>query len=116
MALANIAEIKSRKLVDAAAQRGADLLALLADVRAPGLSLQSRGLGLMAGLEIRHATGQPATDLMMRVVKALLRRGFIVLPEGADGNVIGLTPPLVISKAQLRGAVREIERVLQEVA
>jgi len=116
MALANIAEIKSRGLVDTAAERGTDLLESLARVRAPGLRLQPRGLGLMVGLEVRDASGGPATDVTMRVVKAMLRRGFIVLPESADGNVIGLTPPLVISKAQLRHTVRELDCVLREVA
>lgn len=70
----------------------------------------------MVGLEVRDASGGPATDVTMRVVKAMLRRGFIVLPESADGNVIGLTPPLVISKAQLRHTVRELDCVLREVA
>jgi len=78
--------------------------------------LEPRGLGLMVGLEVCHATGEPATDVAMRVVKEMLRRGFILLPEGADGNVIGLTPPLIISKAQLRAAARELARVLRQAA
>jgi 4-aminobutyrate aminotransferase-like enzyme len=29
-------------------------------------------------------------------------RGFILLPEGKDSNVIGLTPPLTITRLQLQ--------------
>jgi 4-aminobutyrate aminotransferase/(S)-3-amino-2-methylpropionate transaminase len=116
MALANIGEIRSRKLVEKAAQQGSCLLELLSDVRVPGLSLQAHGLGLLVGLEVRHASGEPATDLTMRVVKAMLRRRFIVLPEGEHGNVIGFTPPLTITKAQLRQAVGELEGALEEAA
>ena len=116
MALANIAEIRVRKLVDKAAEQGNELLQLLSDVRVAGLSLQARGLGLLAGLEVRHASGEPATDLTMRVVKAMLHRGFIVLPEGEHGNVIGFTPPLTITKAQSRQAVRGLEAALEEAA
>jgi 4-aminobutyrate aminotransferase/(S)-3-amino-2-methylpropionate transaminase len=116
MALANIAEIRSRKLVENAAEHGRSLLEFLSDVRVPGLSLQARGLGLLAGLEVRHASGEPATDLVMRVVKAMLKRGFIVLPEGEHSNVIGFTPPLTITKSQLRQAVRELEAALERAA
>lgn len=116
MALANIAEIKSCKLVENAAEHGRSLLEFLSDVRVPGLSLQARGLGLLAGLEVRHASGEPATDLVMRVVKAMLRRGFIVLPESEHSNVIGFTPPLTITKGQLRQTVRVIKAALEEAA
>jgi hypothetical protein len=69
---------------------------------------------LLAGLEVQHANLKPATDVTMRVVKAMLRRGFILLPEGEDGNVIGFTPPLTITKPQLREAVRELPSCVEE--
>ena len=59
----------------------------------------------MAGVEVRHADGSPAAGLALRAVKGMLRRGFMVLPEGADGNVISLTPPLTITRAELAAAV-----------
>ena len=57
----------------------------------------------MAGVELRRADGSPATDLAMGAVKEMLRRGFIVLPEGEHGNVISFTPPLTITRAGARG-------------
>ncbi len=34
----------------------------------------------------------------MRVIKNLLHRGFILLPEGAHSNVISFTLPLTITR------------------
>jgi 4-aminobutyrate aminotransferase-like enzyme len=61
----------------------------------------------MAGLEIKNDDG-----LAMRAIKELLRRGFILLPEGARGNVISFTPPLTISRAELSEAVCALKEVL----
>ena len=38
------------------------------------------------------------------MVKAMLKRGFVLLPEGEHSNVIGFTPPLTISPNQLRAS------------
>ncbi|MBI3874668.1 MAG: hypothetical protein HY300_01600 [Verrucomicrobia bacterium] len=67
-----------------------------------------RTLGLMAGLELRRKDGSPATAEALRVIKAMLRRGFILLPEGEHSNVISFTPPLTITEAHLRSAVRTL--------
>jgi 4-aminobutyrate aminotransferase-like enzyme len=71
-----------------------------------------RGLGLLAGLELRNPDGSPATAECLRVVKAMLRRGFILLPEGEHSNVISFTPPLTITEAQLRQTVKVLGKVL----
>jgi 4-aminobutyrate aminotransferase-like enzyme len=112
MALAQIAEIKRHRLVERSSALGTYLLQLLGEVK----HAEVRGLGLMAGLEIRTRDGQPATMLVLRVIKEMLKRGFILLPEGEHGNVIGFTPPLIISKAQIKQAVRALAAVLQEMA
>jgi 4-aminobutyrate aminotransferase-like enzyme len=108
MALAQIAEIRSRKLPRRAAESGRFLLeALRAEIARPGLRVEARGRGLLAGLEIKHDGG-----LAMRAIKEMLRRGFILLPEGARGNVISFTPPLTITKAELAAAVSALKDVL----
>jgi len=61
----------------------------------------------MAGVEIKNDGG-----LALRAVKKMLRRGFILLPEGARGNVISFTPPLTISRSELASAVRALQEVL----
>ena len=110
MALAQIAEIKRLKLCERSVKLGARLLELLSTIN----SQQStpRGLGLMAGLELRNADGSPATAESLRVIKAMLHRGYILLPEGEHGNIISFTPPLTITEAQLARMVSELQKVL----
>ena len=66
----------------------------------------------MAGVELRRHDGSPATAETFAAIKELLQRGFIFLPEGEYGNVIGFTPPLTITKAQLTKAVAALKEVL----
>jgi 4-aminobutyrate aminotransferase-like enzyme len=74
--------------------------------------LAPRGLGLLAGLELRRSDGSPATSAALQVIKALLHRGFILLPEAEHANVISFTPPLTISKAQIESCVDELQEIL----
>jgi 4-aminobutyrate aminotransferase-like enzyme len=110
MALAQIAEINRRKLVQRSAELGKFLLRELValDTRHSGLQLEARGLGLLAGLEVLSNDGRPATALVLRIIKRMLHRGFILLPEGEHSNVISFTPPLIISERQLAEAVNEL--------
>lgn len=124
MALAQIAEIERLKLVERSAELGALLLEKLRTVASPELplkqagpataplELRARGLGLMAGVELRHADGSPATAEAIVALKELLKRGYIFLPEGEHSNIISFTPPLTISEAQLAEAVGELGKVL----
>ena len=113
MALAQIAEIKRLKLCERSARMGQRLSNALSILHPPSsILLRPRGLGLMAGLELRHADGSPAGAEAMRVIKAMLHRGYILLPEGEHGNVISLTPPLTISEAQLKRTVAELKNIL----
>lgn len=114
MALANLAEIRRLKLADRTARLGEWLLAELLKVQGSKFTIvcRARGLGLMAGLELLRADGSPATAESLAVIKRLLHRGFIFLPEGEHANVIGFTPPLTITAAQLRRAVRALAEEL----
>ena len=51
-----------------------------------------RGKGLMLGLEVGNA---------VPLVEKLLQRGILALPEGSRGEILGVTPPLVITERQL---------------
>ena len=113
MALAQIAEIRRLKLVERSAKLGKLLLDLL-KFQIPNSKFQicSRGLGLMVGLELRRADGSAATEKSLRAIKAMLHRGFILLPEGEHGNVISFTPPLTITPAQLTKTINTLKQVL----
>jgi 4-aminobutyrate aminotransferase-like enzyme len=116
MALANIAEIRARKLVQRSAILGKTLLQDLSKVQSPKSKVicRARGIGLMAGLELSNSDGSPATELSLRLIKKLLHRGYTFLPEGEHANVISFTPPLTISETQLRRAVRALQKALEE--
>jgi 4-aminobutyrate aminotransferase-like enzyme len=117
MALANIAEIENRALVTRAAQMGEFLADALSDAvkgLPPKLRACARGLGLMAGLELSLPDGAPATAQALDCIKKLLHRGFILLPEGEDANVISFTPPLTISQRQLASAIDALALALSD--
>ena len=107
MALANLTEIRRLKLVEHTAQIGVWLVEGLSKVQNPKSKIQSRvcGIGLMAGVELVRADGSPAAAESLGIIKRLLHRGFILLPEGEHANVIGFTPPLTISKRELLRAI-----------
>jgi len=117
MALAQIAEIRSRKLVERSAKLGKHLLALLRNCAIPPQWRAAvRGLGLMAGLELTRKDGSPAGPEALRIIQAMLMKRFVLLPEGEHGNVISFTPPLVISEQQLTICVRTLEWFMRELA
>jgi 4-aminobutyrate aminotransferase-like enzyme len=102
MALAQIREIRTKALPRRCAALGKMLLEALSGVKSTqSLRLAARGIGLMAGLELNLANGSPATARTIQIVKKMLRRGFILLPEGEHANVLSFTPPLTISPSQL---------------
>ena len=112
MALAQISEIRQLKLCEHSAKLGQSLLKQLHRIQVPHLTLHARGVGLMAGLELRKPNGSPATPEVLRAIKAMLHLGFILLPEGEHGNVISFTPPLTITEAQLTRTVRALKEIL----
>jgi 4-aminobutyrate aminotransferase-like enzyme len=112
MALAQIEELNN--LPERAAKLGEFLLAELSKIQCPKSNVTARGVGLMAGLDFRLANGAPDGATAMRVVKSMLRQGFILLPEGEHGNVVSFTPPLTITKAQLSETLNALAKVLNE--
>jgi 4-aminobutyrate aminotransferase-like enzyme len=114
MALAQIREIGSHKLIQRSLELGRTLLFSLKELasRISQPKLFARGLGLLAGLEFTSPNGSPDTETTLRVLKAMLQAGFILLPEGEQANVLSFTPPLTISKSQIENTIGTLERVL----
>jgi 4-aminobutyrate aminotransferase-like enzyme len=114
MALAQIEELRENKLPERAAKLGEFFMAELSKVQSPKSTITARGVGLMAGLDFRLANGAPDGAMAMRAIKAMLRQGFILLPEGEHGNVVSFTPPLTITKAQLTETLNALTKILNE--
>jgi 4-aminobutyrate aminotransferase-like enzyme len=66
----------------------------------------------MAGIDVHYSDGRADPVTALQVVKQMLERGFILLPEGEHGSVISLTPPLVITPRQLQQTIHHLEQVL----
>jgi 4-aminobutyrate aminotransferase-like enzyme len=69
----------------------------------PGVRL--RGMGLLAGIEVRDPAGDPVPAAGVRVAEAVLRQGVLVLPAGDTGAVVELSPPAVLTEAQIEFGV-----------
>lgn len=67
-----------------------------------------RGRGGMLGLELGSA-GAAA-----RVMGRVLKRGFLVLPSGVHGDVLGLTPPLMLHDTQRDAAFAAIAEAITD--
>jgi acetylornithine/LysW-gamma-L-lysine aminotransferase len=80
---------------------GAYLQAELAKIKSP-LIREVRGLGLIAGIEIKQKVAP--------YLGQLAERGVLALPAGM--TVIRLLPPLVISQAQLDTVITALNEVL----
>lgn len=71
----------------------------------PGFTV--RGKGAMLAVE----TGTPGRAA--QAAGEMLKRGYIVLPGGVDGDVVGLTPPLTLTEGQRTGALDALKECLQ---
>ena len=99
-ALAALAVIDEEKLCERAAELGAVALGFLRSAtRGRAGVVECRGLGLLLGIECDGA------ERSLRACGEALRRGVITLPSGDDGRVIAVTPPLVIGRDALLGAL-----------
>ncbi len=113
MALAQISEIEKLKLPQAAGELGKFLLGELQKIPHDKFQIVARGLGLIAGIELQRHDGSPASAEAFGIIKEMLQRGYILLPEGEHGNVISFSPPLTITKTQLAKAVKVLAEVLK---
>jgi acetylornithine/succinyldiaminopimelate/putrescine aminotransferase len=103
-ALATLDELERRAAPAEFLTRGAQLTAALERV---GVAVQGRGLLLGARV------GPPARVLAL--CRALLERGYLVLPAGAPPSVLCLTPPLCLSDDQIDGFAAALGECLEAV-
>lgn len=117
-ALATLEVIARENLVDNAARVGAHALARLRETqhRYPALIGDVRGRGLLLGIELvadREAK-TPDADAAERVLYRALSRGLSF--KTTMGNVLTLTPPLVVTQRQMDDALDILDACLAEEA
>ncbi len=76
-----------------------------------------RGMGLMQGLELvkDRETKEPAPEATVQLMERARENGLLIGKGGLYGNVIRLSPPLNISKADVDEAIRVLDKSLAEV-
>jgi 4-aminobutyrate aminotransferase len=76
-----------------------------------------RGMGLMQAIELvkdRHSK-EPAPEATNQFMEECRREGLLIGKGGMVGNVIRLSPPLNISKADVDVALRTMDKALSQV-
>jgi 4-aminobutyrate aminotransferase-like enzyme len=117
MALATMDVMTDEGLVARAAEAGSRWRAALdAAVASIDGVRRTRGRGLMLGIPFVDSAGRPRPGAGVEAMFALLSHGFIVSPGGPLGDVLSLSPPLVITDAQLDAATHAIAHVVREIA
>jgi 4-aminobutyrate aminotransferase-like enzyme len=71
-----------------------------------------RGIGALFGLQIVDGKGRPDPDICKRIRKRCLHGGLITYECGRSGEVLGLLPPLVISKDEFDHGVSILSSAL----
>jgi 4-aminobutyrate aminotransferase len=113
-ALATLDVIADEALLERATALGAKALARLRAFAARHpLVGDVRGIGMLLGLELVLPDGRPARDEAERVMYTCLARGLAF--KIGQGNVITLSPPLVIAEADLDRALAILEQAIAEV-
>ncbi len=107
-ALATIACIEEEGLLEKTRELGAYAIGRLEVMkrRLPLIS-EVRGVGLQLGVELRRADGSKAVEEAETVLYGCLERGLSF--KVSDGNVLTLSPPLVITREQLEEALLIVE-------
>ena len=97
---ARVAEIGTSRLADLNQLKGRH--ASIGDVR---------GKGLMLGVDfIKDDLRTPDGMMCLRLMEALRKDGYLVLPSGSYGNVLGLSPPFVLTDEQWGGFMASLEK------
>jgi 4-aminobutyrate aminotransferase len=116
-ALATLDVIAEEGLVGRAAAVGQEFQSDLAAAvgRLPGVA-EVRGRGLLAGIALAHPeTGAPDGARAEAVMIELCARGVLVVTAGDSGEVIELSPPLVIETADLAAGIAALAAALGAV-
>lgn len=113
--IATLDIIRDERLVDHAAQLGAETFAQLCQLqsRQPLIS-NVRGKGLLLGVELRRSDGTPASDEAEAVMYECLNRGLNF--KVTMGNILTLTPALTLNRDEMATALKILDAALDCVS
>ena len=111
MALASLDQHQDPELAMHVHRRGAYLMHAVQSLRSPRIG-NVRGVGLMVGIEIVSANGDPDGAFAVGMMKQALKNGLILLSDSPASNVIALAPPFQISDEEIDFAVKLLQQLL----
>ncbi|MFC1660290.1 aspartate aminotransferase family protein [Gemmatimonadota bacterium] len=116
--LAFLRELEEKGLVERSRHLGVAFRAQLEKlILGSPLVWEVRGRGLFLGVElVEPGTGAPLVGGGGRVAERALREGLLVLPAGPYGEVVEISPPLVLSEMQMEWAVPVLAELLLRAA
>jgi 4-aminobutyrate aminotransferase-like enzyme len=84
-------------------------------LRGVGAVADVRGLGLMIGIELVGRKGrEPLAGGAVRVARAALQEGLLVLPGGEVGHVVTLSPTVALTEAQVTFVLDVLPRCIRQ--
>ncbi|HET6275457.1 MAG TPA: aspartate aminotransferase family protein [Candidatus Cybelea sp.] len=107
-ALATIEELERLDLPNRAGRLGNAMCSRLQTFRSHRCVTGVRGRGLLHAVELDRA------ERAQRVVRNALRSGVIFLQSGVAGNVVTISPPLVIEEEQLDRSIEVLKAAIEE--
>ncbi len=115
-ALAVLEVLDQENLVENARDRGEQLLAGLAGLaeRIPFLG-EPRGLGLMAGVEVKAHRERSAPELTDIILENMKDRGFLIGKNGLNRNVLAFQPPLIVKDHEVEALLSALTGTLEEL-
>lgn len=116
--LAVIEEIERLELIERARKNGVLLKQLLTDrLMEYDIVGDVRGKGMICGVELvtDRASKQPNTTLPAKIVYRAWELGMIVYYAGNWGNVLEITPPLIIEPEAIEQGVELLDRAIADV-
>jgi len=116
-ALATLDRIDELGLVSSAAEVGAYLLDRLQTLRKYDEVGDVRGMGMICGVDLvtDRQSKEPNQIFAAKVVYRCWQLGLILFYAGAWGNVLEITPPLILTQAEVDEGVRILDQAMADV-
>ena len=109
-AVATLAVIKSKKLVENADKLGSYLKDCLLKLKTKYPVIKEiRGMGLMLAVDVVEPL------VAKQIITKCLEKGLLLISTGADGNAIRFIPPLIVTKKDVDKAIGIFEKVLKTI-
>jgi 4-aminobutyrate aminotransferase len=116
-ALATLDRIDELGLVSSAAEVGAYLLDRLQTLRKYDEVGDVRGMGMICGVDLvtDRKSKEPNQIFAAKVVYRCWQLGLILFYAGAWGNVLEITPPLILTQPEVDEGVRILDQAMADV-